>query len=58
MSENVAATFAQERFATKRELTNLSRLTAEANKIFPPDFASVDSNEVHTTALAVFQRKI
>lgn len=44
----VAKYFAQERFATKRELTNLSRLTADASKLMPPDFASLDPLEVHT----------
>ena len=42
----VAAAFQIERFATKRELTKMSQVTAECAKVFPPDFASVDPDEV------------
>jgi hypothetical protein len=38
----VAAVFQKERFATKRELNSLSQVAADATKIFPPDFLSVD----------------
>jgi hypothetical protein len=38
----VAAVFQKERFATKRELNSLSQIAADATKIFPPDFLSVD----------------
>lgn len=35
-----------ERFATKKELTRMTQLTAECSKIFPPDFASIDRDEI------------
>lgn len=44
---DVSAKFQSDRFATKRELTTMSRLAAEAAKIFPPDFASVDPPVVY-----------
>jgi hypothetical protein len=53
----VCSHFAQERFATKRELTNLSRLAVDCSKIFPPDFASVNPKELHTKAMAKFNKK-
>jgi len=53
----VAKYFQIERFATKKELTKMSQLTAECAKVFPPDFASVDPDEVLRMAQAViFQR--
>ena len=44
----VAVAFQIERFATKKELTKMSQLTAECAKVFPPDFASVEPEEVLT----------
>ena len=44
--EQVAAAFQKERFATKRELNTLSQITAEASRIFPPDYASVRPEDV------------
>ena len=45
-AREVAVAFQIERFATKKELTKMSQLTAECAKVFPPDFASVDPEEV------------
>ena len=45
-AEAVAAGFRKERFATKRELNTLSQLAAEAAKVFPPDFSSVNPADV------------
>ena len=42
----VAAVFQKERFATKRELNSLSQIAADATKIFPPDFLSVDPAKI------------
>lgn len=45
-ARKVAEYFQSERFATKKELTKMSQLSAECAKVFPPDFASVDPEEV------------
>ena len=45
-ARQVAQHFQSERFATKKELTKMSQLSAECTKVFPPDFASVDPEEV------------
>lgn len=45
-ARQVAKYFQSERFATKKELTKMSQLSAECAKVFPPDFASVDPEEV------------
>jgi hypothetical protein len=45
----IAQCFAKERFATKRELNNLSRLAVDASQIFPPDFVSATASHIHTT---------
>jgi hypothetical protein len=56
-AREVAAAFQVERFATKKELTKMSQLTAECAKVFPPDFASVDAEEVIKQAqVIIFQR--
>jgi hypothetical protein len=56
-AREVAAAFQVERFATKKELTKMSQLTAECAKVFPPDFASVDPEEVIKQAqVIIFQR--
>jgi len=52
----IAAIFRKERFATKRELNNLSRLAADASQIFPPDFVSATPEEVSAQVKAVFGR--
>jgi hypothetical protein len=41
-ARDIAAAFQRDRFATKRELNVLSQVAAEAARIFPPDFASID----------------
>lgn len=56
-ARQVAVAFQLERFATKKELTKMSQVTAECAKVFPPDFASVDPDEVIRQAqLIIFQR--
>ena len=50
----MAAAFQKERFATKRELNTLSQITAEAAKIFPPDYASVFPAVVEKKVLKMF----
>ncbi len=45
-AREVADLFQSERFATKKELTKMSQLTAECAKVFPPDFASVDPDAI------------
>lgn len=45
-ARQVASYFQIERFATKKELTKLSQMTAECAKVFPPDFASADPEEI------------
>lgn len=56
-ARQVAEAFQLERFATKKELTKMSQVTAECAKVFPPDFASVEPDEVIRQAqLVIFQR--
>lgn len=50
----IAKGFQKERFATKRELNLLSRLTADSAQIFPPDFVSATMNNITETAKNVF----
>lgn len=42
----VASGLQVERFATKKELTLMSQLTADCSKVFPPDFVSVRGDEI------------
>jgi hypothetical protein len=42
----VARAFQKERFCTKREMNNLSRLAVDANLVFPPDFVSVNGPDI------------
>lgn len=42
-AEEVSMIYRVERFATKKELNQLAQLAAESGKIFPTDFASVNS---------------
>jgi len=53
----IASSFQLERFATKKELTRMTQLTAECSKIFPPDFASVDREEIIRKAQVVIFSK-
>ena len=46
IAEEIAKFFQIERFATKTELTKMSQLTAECSKIFPPDFVSINIEEI------------
>mmetsp|Transcript_18836 Transcript_18836/g.31531 ORF Transcript_18836/g.31531 Transcript_18836/m.31531 type:complete len:402 (-) Transcript_18836:193-1398(-) len=56
-AQDVAKFFQTERFATKKELTKMSQLTAECAKVFPPDFVSVDPTEVIKQAqIIIFAR--
>lgn len=52
----VSAAFRKERFSTKRELNILSQITAEAIKVFPPDFISVDPVLVYAQAQQLLRR--
>jgi len=54
----IAAAFQVERFATKKELTNMSQLTADCGKIFPPDFASVNCAQIAQQAKMVLFTKV
>lgn len=45
----IAQCFAKERFATKRELNNLSRLAVDASQIFPPDFVSAIATVIYAS---------
>jgi hypothetical protein len=45
-AREVAKAFQKERFATKRELNNLSRLAVDASQVFPPDFVSCNGPDV------------
>lgn len=42
----IATAFQIERFATKKELTQMSQLTADCGKILPPDFVSLNTQHV------------
>ncbi len=53
-TNEVAAAFQIERFATKKELNKLAQITGEAAKLFPPDFASVDPQEVVAQVCLLF----
>ena len=53
----VAATFATERFATKKECERLTQVAAEASKLFPPDFPSISPLEIKAAAKAMFAAK-
>lgn len=52
----VARSFQVERFATKRELNSLSQLCAEASKILPQDYASVNPQDIYDRAISFFSR--
>ena len=56
-ARTVAAAFQKERFATKRELNLLSQVTAEASRLFPPDYASVNPARIESKAREIFNRK-
>jgi len=53
----VAAAFALERFATKKELIQLAQLTGEASKILPPDFPSLDPAKAYDEWKRIFKQK-
>ncbi len=40
-ANEIAQLFQKERFATKREFTVISRITAESNRVLPTDFDSI-----------------
>ena len=46
--KEIAKCFEKERFATKRELNNLSRLAVDASQIFPPDFVSATAASIYS----------
>jgi hypothetical protein len=45
-ARELAKEFQKDRFVTKREINNLSRLAADATDILPPDFVSVRPSSV------------
>lgn len=53
----VAAAFAVERFATKKELERLTQVSAEAAKLFPSDYPSVNPGEIKEAARMMFRAK-
>ena len=53
----VAKAFASQRFATKHELERLTQVAAEASKLFPPDFPSIDPEEIKAAAKVMFATK-
>ena len=53
----VAKAFAVQRFATKHELERLTQVAAEAAKLFPPDFPSIDPLEIKAAAKVMFAIK-
>ena len=53
----VAAAFATERFATKKECERLTQVAAEASKLFPPDFPSINPPEIAAAAKVMFAAK-
>lgn len=53
----VAAAFATERFATKKECERLTQVAAEASKLFPPDFPSIKPPEIAAAAKVMFAAK-
>ena len=50
MAYAVCVALQNDRFATKRELNNLTLLAADSAKIFPPDFASVTPQNIAIAA--------
>lgn len=53
----VAAAFATERFATKKECERLTQVAAEASKLYPPDFPSINPEEIRAAAKVMFSAK-
>jgi len=53
----VAAVFAVERFATKQELERLTQVSAEASKLFPPDYPSIVPSDIKAAAKVMFKAK-
>ena len=53
----VAKAFASQRFATKHELERLTQVAAEASEAIPPDFPSIDPEEIKAAAKVMFATK-
>jgi len=51
----VAKYFQKQRFATKKELIQMAQVTGEVTKLFPPDFVSLNPEEVYYAAKAMFK---
>ena len=51
----VAKFFQKQRFATKKELIQMAQVSGEVTKLFPPDFVSLDPQEVYIAARAMFK---
>jgi hypothetical protein len=56
-AKEVAAVFAVERFVTKKELERLTQVSAEAAKLFPPDYISIVPDDIKAAAKIMFQAK-
>ncbi len=56
-AKEVAAAFATERFATKKELERLTQVSAEAAKLFPSDYPSIVAENIREHARIMFKAK-
>lgn len=56
-AREIASFLQSERFADKKELTKMSQLNAECNKVFPPDFLAIDPEAIMNTAQTVIFKK-
>jgi len=56
-AKEVAAAFAVERFATKKELERLTQVSAEATKLFPSDYPSIVPADIRAAAKVMFKAK-
>ena len=45
-AREIASSFQIERFATEKELLKMTQITADSAKVFPPDFAAINAEEV------------
>ena len=54
-ANKVAKFFQKQRFATKKELIQMAQVSGEVTKLFPPDFISLDPEEVYIAARAMFK---
>ena len=55
-ARDIAKLYQKERFANKKELNNMSQITAESSNIFPPDFVSATPECIVLNSNAFFKR--